>query len=441
MLTSSANPYFNYYTYNNCAYTTKLNALLSLAQKESIDLAGDKISWHAPAFQKDTKNVYLEPKFSLKEYYLQRAMYIREKYDYVILHYSGGTDSHNILETFMLNNVFIDEIAIHYYPPSIYSENPIYMLCDHLHEVPKAAKPLAEFFISKYSPKTKLTIKTNIRESIIKFWQNLNYNKYKDVFKTMVDVWLTRDPIRMYNIQQYSDEPKRWQHLKETKKVGHVFGLEKPMLFMDDAGIYCTISDNILNGRCDPTKEFDLDELPYHVEYFYIHPSLFDMYLKSSHTLLKNIGKYPTLISNLQGLDEEFVYKFQLNPAIRDMQSTQFIRSGRDYQSICAEILYTPQIKQKFQTVKPGDLLFNQQFTNLAKPIKDIYYETLNLGLIGKSPYNIDYVIYAFIKQDDQAYKNYIDFLKMLGSLFPSYSIYEILNVLRKNYHIRFYLK
>jgi hypothetical protein len=65
--------------------------------------------WRDKDFDKvDWKN---EPKESLPQLYKERAEQIRNDYDYVVLCYSGGIDSTNILETFYYNNIHIDEIV------------------------------------------------------------------------------------------------------------------------------------------------------------------------------------------------------------------------------------------------------------------------------------------------------------------------------------------
>lgn len=53
-----------------------------------------------------------EPTETLQNLYKERAQQIRDDYEYVILCYSGGNDSSNILETFYYNNIHIDEIVI-----------------------------------------------------------------------------------------------------------------------------------------------------------------------------------------------------------------------------------------------------------------------------------------------------------------------------------------
>ena len=47
---------------------------------------------------------------SLLELYKQRALQLRDQYDYLILAYSGGADSDNILKVFQQNKIHLDEV-------------------------------------------------------------------------------------------------------------------------------------------------------------------------------------------------------------------------------------------------------------------------------------------------------------------------------------------
>jgi len=49
---------------------------------------------------------------SLTSLYRERALQLREKYDHLVLHYSGGSDSHNILHTFLSNGIKLDEVNV-----------------------------------------------------------------------------------------------------------------------------------------------------------------------------------------------------------------------------------------------------------------------------------------------------------------------------------------
>lgn len=52
-----------------------------------------------------------EPTENILELYRQRAQQLRDRYDYIILMYSGGADSTNVLDTFLNNDIKLDEIA------------------------------------------------------------------------------------------------------------------------------------------------------------------------------------------------------------------------------------------------------------------------------------------------------------------------------------------
>ena len=57
-------------------------------------------------------NWKLEPNESLDELYKQRAQQLRDKYDRIVIAYSGGADSTCVLESFYYNNIHIDEILV-----------------------------------------------------------------------------------------------------------------------------------------------------------------------------------------------------------------------------------------------------------------------------------------------------------------------------------------
>jgi hypothetical protein len=52
-----------------------------------------------------------EPVASLPDLYRARAQQLRDQYDYLVLWYSGGADCDNILDTFVDNNIRLDEAA------------------------------------------------------------------------------------------------------------------------------------------------------------------------------------------------------------------------------------------------------------------------------------------------------------------------------------------
>jgi hypothetical protein len=52
-----------------------------------------------------------EPSQPILELYRERAQQLRDKYDYIIMMFSGGADSTTALESFILNDIKLDEVA------------------------------------------------------------------------------------------------------------------------------------------------------------------------------------------------------------------------------------------------------------------------------------------------------------------------------------------
>ena len=96
---------YGYYTVGNFKTYSKLEAI------EYSGKTHDPVKWNFNCDTFEKVDCNQEPPGSLDFWYAARARQIREKYDYLVLWYSGGADSHNVLMSFVKNNIFIDEIA------------------------------------------------------------------------------------------------------------------------------------------------------------------------------------------------------------------------------------------------------------------------------------------------------------------------------------------
>jgi hypothetical protein len=99
-------PTARYYTIGEHTTTDKLTAIKHSEQ------TGHGIEYHIPDFLLD-HDMSVEPEQDLWALCTNHAKFIREKYDYVRLFYSGGCDSHYMLRVFVENNIYIDEIVMH----------------------------------------------------------------------------------------------------------------------------------------------------------------------------------------------------------------------------------------------------------------------------------------------------------------------------------------
>ena len=105
---STAMSYLNgYYFVDREVIESKVYALIKASEKNT------RATWwyYNEIFDNANENFKLHDA-SVEAMYRQRALQLRESYDYLILNYSGGADSHNILATFLKNNIKLDHIFV-----------------------------------------------------------------------------------------------------------------------------------------------------------------------------------------------------------------------------------------------------------------------------------------------------------------------------------------
>lgn len=150
--------FYGYYQYNNNRYVLREDALSDMILRH--DLEGIMtFHFHDDIFENIDWTI--DPPFSIDTLYKMRAQQIRDTYKYVILQLSGGVDSTQILETFINNNIFIDEIqTFHHYSATknlnIDRDSPLFNEISVLYEYQYAVQPLLKW-VKQVSPNTKIS--------------------------------------------------------------------------------------------------------------------------------------------------------------------------------------------------------------------------------------------------------------------------------------------
>lgn len=245
-----------------------------------------------------------EPTESLPDLYRQRAEQLRQDYEYLILAYSGGSDSHNILETFYYNNIHIDEILL----VGAFSQDSNKGDENHNGEIYNMAIPT----ISKLKfPNTKITTfdYTTLFSDINNF----------SLIKKYGDDWI-------YHIGSfYSVHNLFWNDLKQLigknndKNTGIIFGFEKPNYKWDfnRKAAYTAFSDLGVTSYGNFQKEDNFERVC-----FYSDPKAEKIIRKQLHVINnffieKCLNKNnPTLLySNYSKIINKLVY-FPKNPIL-----------------------------------------------------------------------------------------------------------------------------
>ena len=93
---------YGFYQVGEYKFYSKFEAQI-LSEKSGLP-----IRWNFNDEAYDCSNWQVEPVESIGELYRQRAQQLRDQYDYLVLWFSGGADSTNILDSFVLNNIKLD---------------------------------------------------------------------------------------------------------------------------------------------------------------------------------------------------------------------------------------------------------------------------------------------------------------------------------------------
>lgn len=170
-----------------------------------------------------------------------RALSLRQKYKKLKLFFSGGSDSLNILQTFIKNNIPLDEIIVRWSDAArnknFYIPNYIDKSANNsLSEWDYAIKPVLDYINTNY-PSIKITIENNTR-SCLENTENFSVDSFLKLFDKF-------NPIRgsLGSIIQrigLIDECRVGENAFET---ANIFGIEKPLLYYKNNNYYFSFCD------------------------------------------------------------------------------------------------------------------------------------------------------------------------------------------------------
>ena len=251
-------------------------------------LKTDRVSFHYYDEIYSSYDWKIEPKETLEELYKERAIQLREKHKHLVLMFSGGADSTNMLQSFLKNNIPVDEIVSvfpiaaieklqHTFDPS--DKSPQNYMFEYTH----AAYPLLKL-VSKNHPEIKITILDYIHDAI-DIVENNNFYKlsqsgsliavataYQYTAQKYV-MSLNKDSTIVYAI----DKP-RIKYNRETKKFESNFS--------DFPATYGHFDYEAFSGNQSK------------VEYFYWTPDLPKICIKQS-IMIKNYLESISLINDI----------------------------------------------------------------------------------------------------------------------------------------------
>lgn len=242
----------------------------------------------------------IEPQQNLKQLYIERCQQLRDKYDYLILSYSGGADSHEILYTFLDNNIFIDEIQVVHYTKAMERLDPTILQNDlalrQLLEFDAIVKPQLKIIADK-SPNTKITLLDasdyTVTDIISNRFEFMGMHRDKETNSTFIAQ--TTPYTRNYFQQTHNTKYGSYKN-----NTGFIRGVEKPILNITNNQLRFSFSDVSMH-TVKLIQKKQIDEI-YTIENFYWTPDCPLIPIKQSHVIKHKLET-----------DKEFYATFMLN--------------------------------------------------------------------------------------------------------------------------------
>jgi hypothetical protein len=228
----------------------------------------------------------IEPQESLDQLYDRRARQLREKYDYIIISYSGGADSHNMLMSFVRQGLHVDEIIVNQFEKAgrkFIDLNPNNKLAKnagaehYLQTLPRLKE------LSSLIPKTTITI-ADLSDHIF------------DVMESAGDAsWILskREGINpagatRFNYLHLAEVRKRFD---KEKSICLILGIEKPRTVIYKGRLKIRFIDRAANQVTVAEHVTDYDNCT--VEFFYWNPDSVPMLIKQGHVIKRYLTANP----------------------------------------------------------------------------------------------------------------------------------------------------
>jgi len=346
MIRFEENPKLGFYQIGSKKYYTKVLALTEATK------SGQFPEWNFNRDVFDKVNWSVEPNVDLRELYRMRAQQLRDRYDYIRLEFSGGSDSATVAYSFINNGIHLDEVVFRY--PKTGEKNvaddPFNTKPENtLSEYKYAAKPILDW-IAVHSPLTRITIHDYSQDML----QSSHDESW--VFKTK-DYFQPGHPFK-HTVSAVDDHKRT---LDKGKKVCILWGIDKPKICIKDKKWYLYFMD--IQANCSNPEIGDYDNAVN--EYFFWQPDLPEILVKQAHMIVRWFNQPGN--THLQHLTRWPNYSFAQRTA---------------FEHIVKPLIYPDYDMTLFQTSKPTNSFYNEMDYWFYVNFKETHaYRTWQAGL------------------------------------------------------------
>lgn len=313
-----------YYKVGEQKYIYKLKALVE-GTKQNIH---PEWQFYPEVFSK--VNWTVSNNVDLKTVYARRAQQLRDQYDHLTLHYSGGSDSYTVLRAFIDNNIHIDEVFVRWpikATENLYTANANdTSTANILSEWDLIIKPDLDYLRTHY-PKIKITVvdwsedATNLT--------NFSEELFEEVGSDFLNFGVFFKHLTISDIEK--------QRFSKGLKTASIFGLDKCRVVKqgNDAFVYfLDISINMAGSQKNKN-----------IEPFYWTPNMPDVVKEQAHTVFNYFAARPEL---------QHLLEFEsFSDPVKKQQYDLIVRS----------LVYPDWNPTKFQASKPKNSIYTETDT------------------------------------------------------------------------------
>lgn len=270
-----------YYTLGNQKIKSKIDACI-LATKQ-----GGHPVWNFNNDVWNQQNWTQEPEIDILELYRIRARQIREQYDYVIINYSGGSDSQTMVDAFLSAGCYIDEIVTVWNrdsTPKVDASGAVNDAENIEAEYDLTTRP-GLTRISLESPTTKITYIDISRHTVNQYQKFDGEEWLKTTAEHLHPQYVTR--------WEATRDVNQLRQLDTGRRTAIVFGVDKPKVCIKD-GRYCVyFVDIVANSFRGGWNRPEYDNFDY--VFFYWNPDLPEIVIKQAHLIKRWFDANPML--------------------------------------------------------------------------------------------------------------------------------------------------
>lgn len=316
----------------------------SMALLRATELGAD-VSYHYYDDIFSSVDRSLLGKIPLSVLYKERAQQLRDKYDHLILYYSGGADSRNILMTFLSNDIKLDTVMVKW-PFKAVGKN-IYPITNdpdsinYMCEWDLVIKPDLEWLRRKHP---EITIE------LVDWLEDASDRSFMD--RSFDDLHQFTYMSNILRVPSSSQIEKTLAN--KGKKVASIYGVDKPVFWLSSDNTF-----HFLFNDTATTVNPPRDHNPSGAEYFYWTPDMPIIVYEQCYQLMKWFERNRRYRDLARPMPTSLLSKEEINK--RWMKQLEITKS----------VIYPTTNRIIFQADKP--LRSKENFIGVTK---DFYLET-----------------------------------------------------------------